>query len=400
MMQLFDVAIVGAGPAGSSAAISLARRGYAVALIDKEQFPRDKLCGDFVNPAIWPIYRDLGVNNEILARNHEKISAIRVTSFSGEEAILPISKQIHDASFGLSIHRRDLDYVLFQAALRDGVIVLQKRWIKKLSKEPEGWHIHAQHESVNETFRSKILIGADGRNSWVAHHTGLHRNTLSGGKAVGLQFRLKNFHKIPGRVEIHVFPGGYAGLVQLGDGTANLCLSVTRDHLPRGRLADLPAELGLSENPFLRELLRNAEFSQEARSTFPVYFPPRRAYDERILLIGDAAQVIEPVTGEGVYFATVSGLIAAQTVDKCFQRGDFSAAQLSACERSFTRTVWRRRKLNRVIQYLIYRPALLRSLIRFSAKRREPLVSIVNAICLPDRVRSLTALAGVKPAHG
>jgi menaquinone-9 beta-reductase len=390
-MQLFDVAIVGAGPAGSSAAIALARRGYAVALIDKEQFPRDKLCGDFVNPAIWPIYRHLDVDKKILAKNHEKISAIRVTSFLGEEAIVPISKQIHEASFGLSIDRRDLDYVLLQAALGSGVTVLQRRWIKKLSKEPEGWRIHAEHESVNEAFRSKILIGADGRNSWVAHHTGLNRNTSSGAKAVGLQFRLKNFYKITGRVEIHVFPGGYAGLVELGDGTANLCLSVTRDHLPRRRAGDLPAKLGLLENPFLRELLRNAEFSQEARSTFPVYFPPRRSYDERVLLVGDAAQVIEPVTGEGVYFATVSGLIAAQTVDRCFQRGDFSAARLSASERSFTRTVWRRRKLNRFIQYLIYRPALVRSLIRFSSKHREPLTSVVNTVCLPDRVEFLTA---------
>jgi len=234
------------------------------------------------------------------------------------------------------------------------------------------------------------LIGADGRNSWVAHHTGLNRNTSPGGKAVGLQFRLKNFHTIPGRVEIHVFPGGYAGLVQLGDGTANLCLSVTKDHLPRRHAGDWPTELGLLENPFLRELLRNAEFPQEVRSTFPVYFPPRRSYDERVLLVGDATQVIEPVTGEGVYFATTSGLIAAQTLDQCFRRGDFSATQLSASERNFKRAIWRRRKLNRFIQYLIYRPALLRSLIRFSSKRREPLASVVNAICLPDRVEFLT----------
>ena len=59
-MRLFDVVIVGAGPAGSSAAISLARRGYAVALIDKEQFPREKLCGDFINPAICPFTRTWG----------------------------------------------------------------------------------------------------------------------------------------------------------------------------------------------------------------------------------------------------------------------------------------------------------------------------------------------------
>ena len=135
-MRLFDVVIVGAGPAGSSAAISLARRGYAVALMDKEQFPREKICGDFINPAIWPIYQDLGVDHEIFSLEHEKISVIRVTTLSGDEAIVPISTQIHEAPFGLGINRKNLDYVLLQAAVREGVTVLQRRWIKKLSKEP------------------------------------------------------------------------------------------------------------------------------------------------------------------------------------------------------------------------------------------------------------------------
>ena len=147
----------------------------------------------------------------------------------------------------------------------------------------------------------------------------------------------------------------------------------------------------MARNPFLQELLREAEFSGEARFTFPVYFPPRRSYAERLLLVGDAAQVIEPVTGEGVYFATASGLIAAQTIDEAFQRGDFSAARLSEYERTFRRAFWRRRKLNRFIQYLVYRPALLRSLIRFSSKRHKPLGSLVNSICLPDQARLSTA---------
>jgi flavin-dependent dehydrogenase len=185
-------------------------------------------------------------------------------------------------------------------------------------------------------------------------------------------------------VEIHVFPGGYAGLVQLGDGTANLCLSVTKDRLSPKRSADLPATLGLARNPFLRELLRDAEFSQGARSAYPVYFPARRSYAERLLLVGDAAQVIEPVTGEGVYFAAASGLIAAHAVDQAFQRGEFAASQLSLYEHALRQTLWRRRRINRCIQYLIYRPALLRPLIQLSSRRGAALARLVHAICLPD----------------
>ena len=89
-MEHFDVGIVGAGPAGSSAAIALARKGYSVALLDKEQFPREKLCGDFLNPINWPLLRELEVDREILARSHQKVTTFRFTSFSGEEAEVPL----------------------------------------------------------------------------------------------------------------------------------------------------------------------------------------------------------------------------------------------------------------------------------------------------------------------
>jgi geranylgeranyl reductase family protein len=390
-MRIFDVVVIGAGPAGSCAALSLARAGYAVALLEKEQFPREKLCGDFINPAIWPIYRALGVDREILSTEHEDLSAIRFTLASGDGAMVAMPSRFHEAPFGLGIKRATLDTVLLQAAARAGVSVLQRHRLKRISRETQAWRIDAEHESVAEGFRARILIGADGRNSRVAYQSGLSSTRLSAGNTAGLQLRLKNFRKIPGRVEIHVFPGGYAGLVQLGDGTANLCLAVRKDRLPRGRPADLPWRLGLARNPFLEELLREAEFSEEARFIFPVYFPPRRSYAERLLLVGDAAQVIEPVTGEGVYFAAASGLLAAQTIDEAFKRGDASAAQLSLYARRFHRALWRRRKLNRVIQYLIYRPALLQPLIRFSSQKSEPFVSLVHSICLPDRKNFLTA---------
>ena len=90
-MNKFDVAIIGAGPAGSAAAISLARRGYAVALIDKERFPREKLCGDFINPSNWPMLEQLGVTRQLFMQDHEIVTAFRITADCGAaaEAALP-----------------------------------------------------------------------------------------------------------------------------------------------------------------------------------------------------------------------------------------------------------------------------------------------------------------------
>jgi flavin-dependent dehydrogenase len=117
------------------------------------------------------------------------------------------------------------------------------------------------------------------------------------------------------------------------------------------------------------------------RSTYPVYFPTRRAYGEGVLLVGDAARVNEPATGEGVYFALKSGALAARTVSQAFQKRDFSAHQLSSYERecrSAFRTRWR---INTLIRWLIYRPALLSPLIRFSGRKSSLLDSIVHTIC-------------------
>ena len=119
----------------------------------------------------------------------------------------------------------------------------------------------------------------------------------------------------------------------------------------------------------------------EMRSTYPVYFPSRRAYGDGVLLVGDAARVNEPVTGEGIYFALKSGVLAAKTVDEGFQTSDFSAARLHSYERNCCSAFRARRGMNALIRWLIYRPAVLSPLIRFSGSRRGLLDSMVYTIC-------------------
>jgi flavin-dependent dehydrogenase len=104
------------------------------------------------------------------------------------------------------------------------------------------------------------------------------------------------------------------------------------------------------------------------------------------LLVGDAARVNEPVSGEGVYFALKSGLLAAETIDGAFRAGDFSAARLRGYETACRNEFRLRRGVNALIRALIYRPALASPLIRFSAKRRRLLDSIVRTVCLPNGV--------------
>jgi menaquinone-9 beta-reductase len=387
-MKHFDVAIIGAGPAGSSAAIQLATKGYSVALLDKEQFPREKLCGDFLNPVNWPLLRELKVERAVLARPHEKVSIFRFTSFSGEEAEIPLPAGRDGAVVGLGLRRFDLDHVLLERANSLGVTVLDGWKPKELERQPDGWMLKADKSLLG----ARVLIGADGRNSWVAHHLGLADPAAMQGRSVGFQFRLKCANRSTGKIEIHLFPGGYAGVVGLDGDTVTLGLAIEKHRLLDGRPEQSLLESILPQNPWLKEILRSGSVS-EMRSTYPVYFPPRRTYGDGVLLVGDAARVNEPVTGEGIYFALKSGVFAAKTVDEGFQMSDFSAARLRSYEGNCRSAFRARRAINALIRWLIYRPALLSRVIRLSHKRTRLLDPIVRMICAPQLLDNPSSLS-------
>jgi menaquinone-9 beta-reductase len=381
-MKHFDVAIIGAGPAGSSAAIQLAANGYSVALLDKEKFPREKLCGDFLNPVNWPMLRELKVEREILARSYEKVTTFHFTSFSGEEAEVPLPTSKDGTVFGLGLRRFDLDYVLLKKAESEGAVDFQECKLIELKRESQSWLLRFDRAGMIEELQARVLIGADGRNSWVAHHLGLADPAAMQGRSVGFQFRLKCTNRSTGKVEIHVFPGGYAGVVGLDGDTVTLGLAIEKHRLPDGRPEQSLLKSILPQNPWLKEMLRSGSVS-EMRSTYPVYFPPRRAYADGVLLVGDAARVSEPVTGEGIYFALKSGVFAAKTVDEAFQMSDFSAVHLRSYQRDCRSAFAVRRGMNALIRWLVYRPAILSSFIRLSNKRTRLLESIVDVICVP-----------------
>jgi flavin-dependent dehydrogenase len=162
----FDAAVVGAGPAGSAAAICLARRGYAVALIDKAVFPRDKLCGDFLNPAGWSLFARLGIRDALLASDHQKVTAFRVSTASAE-ALIPFTRV-----FGVGMRRRAFDDLLVKQAVREGALLYEGVKLTALERDGDGWKLRGENGAEEREFLSRLVIGADGRNSWTAHRLG------------------------------------------------------------------------------------------------------------------------------------------------------------------------------------------------------------------------------------
>ena len=137
-MRNFDVVIVGAGPAGSATAIGLARLGYEVALVDKKAFPREKLCGDFVNPINWAIFRDLGVEDRVLAEPHGEVTGFRITPRAAK--LRPVS------GHAIASARRDSDCGA-------------QRSINCLCKERQSWARRFAWEAGSKKFSEQRKAG-------------------------------------------------------------------------------------------------------------------------------------------------------------------------------------------------------------------------------------------------
>jgi flavin-dependent dehydrogenase len=159
-------------------------------------------------------------------------------------------------------------------------------------------------------------------------------------------------------------------------------MAIDKRQLGRERGADFVFNK-LAQNTYLKEIIERSNGAAELSSVYPVYFAKRRSVTDHALLVGDAARVSEPVTGEGIYFAMRSGLLAAETIDRALRQQNLGANGLAGYERACRRAFRSRLALNSFLRFAVYRPALVDLLIRLSAKNARFLDSLVDAVCVP-----------------
>lgn len=381
-MNEFDVAIIGAGPAGSATAITLAQSGFDVVLIDRAFFPRDKLCGDFVNPINWPVLQELNVAHELLSLPHTKVSTFRLTTANGAEVMRTMPGQ-GEYQFGLGLRRFHLDHVLLERAARSGVSVYQGVKVSAVKQISRGWHLDLDEHGCPWVARAKLLVGADGRNSWVARQIGVASKPADYAASVGFEIQLQKVPGVCASVEIHQYIGGYGGVVRVDPSTVNLCFTVKRSMLGRSISFDNLRERFLRHNPFLDELVRASEPVSDLRSVWPVYFPARRCFGDGFLLVGDAARVTEPLTGEGIFFALRAGQLAARTMATALRQSNFTEVQLGSYDRACRSEFRARQRLNALIRNCIYRPGLLSLAVPLLRRQTQLLDSLISQVCVP-----------------
>ena len=359
--DIVDVAIIGGGPAGTAAALEARRQGLSVAIWERDRFPRDKVCGEFISPEALPLLQS--EIPEATARG----ANIHDAEFISARGVSRTFRLPHRAA-GLSRHV--LDAALWKACeaagaeVHEGESVRKVRRLVSFGEDLDSWGIESVGGNVR---RAKSLVVACGR--WWAIDglsSPTHRASLAPGDWIGAK---AHFEGIPprDRVEMYFFHGGYCGLAPVEDGACNVCCLVRRERIRERETKGLQnfADwlLQAAHLPALEKRLRGAVQVSPVVTTAPVHLARRRAAQGGVLMAGDASGFLDPFTGEGISVALHSGRMAAQAVAKSLYEGLGDDRAAAIYGKNLSQAVGRSYRIAGIARSLLHGPLWLQGLV-------------------------------------
>lgn len=362
-----DVIICGAGPAGTSAALSLQGSGLRVALLDKASFPRDKICGDALSGKVVSVakYIDSGLLEDFYNFD-EKIGSygIRFLSPSGIQLDIPfkadLSGLIHPPGF---VSRRiDFDNFLVNKAIScDHVKWFPDSGVTKVLPTDEGITV----EAGGRSFTGKVVIGADGAHSVVAKDSGL-RNISKRHHSAGVRAYVQGVHGFHDQnfIELHFLKDllpGYFWVFPLPNGAANVGLGMLSSDLAKRPELNLRKRLLeiIRKHPEISPRFQNAEIEGKVMGFgLPLGSRTLPISSNRVLLTGDAASLIDPFSGEGIGNAMISGRMAAKHIIDLFPKDQFNARTLEAYDKAIYNKLGPELRVSHLMQKLVNYPWL------------------------------------------
>lgn len=339
---MFDVAIVGSGPAGSSCAAFCANAGLRTLLLEREIFPREKVCGDCLNPACWPILRRLQLMERVQILPHGVLDRVEFIGIGGRT--LAVTLPARDAA-EIAVKRSLFDQLIMRRARELGATICEGSTVTALtapSAMTQNWTIAA----AAKTFESRMLVAADGRNSTIARLCNLLPRGVK--ERIALQTHLPLPPDFGNRVVLQFLPEGYSGQAPVGDGELNLCL------------VSVPGKITALRN--WAEARFGISPKHSWRTITPLTRTPIAAAHPSLLLVGDAARVVEPFTGEGIYYALASGELAADAIISQHNgrnEAEVAAAYSAAHAKLYRGRLW----INRLARAAVLSPRIASALL-------------------------------------
>jgi len=307
---IIDLGIIGGGPAGSMAAFQAARRGLRVVVWERDRFPRDKVCGEFLSPESMPLL------SEIIPNTLRHAAIIRRAEFYSRKGR---TFSICFPQPGCGLSRTVLDSALWRAAQAVGADCREMEGVRSLGRKhhqsanPAAWEVF----SCIGAYEVRRLLVACGR-WWKLEGLYSPADSTNSGRAGKWMGAKAHFQGIATQdcVELYFFPGGYCGLAPIENGLCNVCClvhcSITREH-GGAEMSDFATWLNrIARHPALESRLRGAVQMTETLTTAPVRPARRSAEEAGALFVGDAAGFLDPFTGDGISMALHSGRLAAE----------------------------------------------------------------------------------------
>ena len=389
----FDVVVIGGGPAGSATALRLSRLGRRVALIDRDCFPRDKPCSEYMSPETVRQLAALGVLDSIDRAGGAALDGTRVVGPLGSWLVGRFAEAggTPFRATGLGLARTVLDATLLQAARDAGALVHEGITARELSRDATGAICGVRgHDAHGAPFAlsSRVVVGADGLGSMVARRAGLHRRGRL--RRVAFVAHVSGVQDLSATTELHVGRQGYVGLNALGGDVANVAVVVPADVATQAR-GDTTAFFAaqVAQVPGIRDRVDVRNIVREVLVTGPFDAMSRRSTIDGALLVGDAADFFDPFTGEGICSALRGAALAADALDEALHHGGtITTRRLRGYRAARRRAFLGKWVVERMIGYGMLAPALFDRAIERLDRRgmADTLIGVTGHFVSPWRV--------------